>query len=150
MRALFSSKLAAFIPENMAIDGSYSTDVTDNLIVVSNEELSTYWRQEPPAGKTLGTVNGRPAWVDLPPPTAEQLAEIKTINVTQAKIDKSKLISDASNKIEILKDRVDAGQDKAAELKLWKSYRIALDDVDASAAPDIEWPVSPDAVLTEA
>ncbi|EKN6263342.1 phage tail protein [Yersinia enterocolitica] len=65
-------------------------------------------------------------------------------------MDKSKLISDASNKIEILKDRVDAGQDKAAELKLWKSYRIALDDVDASAAPDIEWPVSPDAVLTEA
>ncbi|EPB7311797.1 tail fiber assembly protein, partial [Yersinia enterocolitica] len=26
---------------------------------------------------------------------------------------------------------------------LWKSYRIALDDVDVSAAPDIEWPVAP-------
>ncbi|PSH12529.1 phage tail protein, partial [Yersinia pseudotuberculosis] len=39
--------------------------------------------------------------------------------------------------------------------KLWKSYRIALDDIDVSAAPDIEWPVSPDdiklpVVLTEA
>ncbi|EOI7788766.1 tail fiber assembly protein, partial [Yersinia enterocolitica] len=50
----------------------------------------------------------------------------------------------ASNKIETLKDRIEAGQDKAAELKLWKSYRIALDDVDVSAAPDIEWPVAPE------
>ncbi|HHS7910018.1 TPA: tail fiber assembly protein, partial [Yersinia enterocolitica] len=32
----------------------------------------------------------------------------------------------------------------AAELKLWKLYRIALDDVDVSAAPDIKWPVSPE------
>ncbi|EPA3123637.1 tail fiber assembly protein, partial [Yersinia enterocolitica] len=31
-----------------------------------------------------------------------------------------------------------------AELKLWKSYRIALDDVDVSAAPDIEWPNQPE------
>ncbi|ELI8383346.1 tail fiber assembly protein, partial [Yersinia enterocolitica] len=26
----------------------------------------------------------------------------------------------------------------------WKLYRIALDDVDVSAAPDIEWPVAPE------
>ncbi|ELI8386906.1 tail fiber assembly protein, partial [Yersinia enterocolitica] len=26
----------------------------------------------------------------------------------------------------------------------WKSYRIALDDVDVSAAPDIEWHVAPE------
>uniref|UniRef100_UPI0011A0A5D2 tail fiber assembly protein n=2 Tax=Yersinia TaxID=629 RepID=UPI0011A0A5D2 len=77
-------------------------------------------------------------------PTAEQLAETKAINVAQAKADKSKLISDASDKIEILKDRIEAGQDKAAELKLWKAYRIALDDVDVSAAPDIEWPTAPE------
>ncbi|EKN6394850.1 tail fiber assembly protein, partial [Yersinia enterocolitica] len=93
-----------------------------------------------PDGKALGADSeGHPVWVYLPLPTLEQLAEIKAINVTQAKADKSKLISGASNKIETLKDRIEAGQDKAAELKLWKSYRIALDDVDVSAAPDIEW-----------
>lgn len=53
-------------------------------------------------------------------------------------------MSDASDKIETLKDRIEAGQDKAAELTLWKSYRIALDDVDVSAAPDIEWPTAPE------
>lgn len=68
----------------------------------------------------------------------------KAAFISQAKIDKSKLMSDASDKIEILKDRIDAGQDKETELKLWKLYRIALDDVDVSAAPDIEWPVAPE------
>ncbi|HDL8426333.1 TPA: tail fiber assembly protein, partial [Yersinia enterocolitica] len=41
------------------------------------------------------------------------------------------------------KDRIEAGQDKAAELKLWKSYRIELDDVDVNTAPDIIWPTAP-------
>ncbi|WP_261373066.1 tail fiber assembly protein [Yersinia bercovieri] len=30
------------------------------------------------------------------------------------------------------------------EADQWKSYRIALDDVDVSTAPDIEWPVAPE------
>ncbi|EOF8234676.1 TPA: tail fiber assembly protein [Yersinia enterocolitica] len=141
MKALFSHELMSFIPENMAVDGSYSQDITDNLIAATNEELAMYWRQTPPDGKTLGATNGRPVWVDLPPPTPEQLAEIKAINVAQAKVDKSKLISDASDKVEILKDRIEAGQDKAAELKLWKAYRIALDDVDIN---NPVWPTAPE------
>ncbi|WP_145499695.1 tail fiber assembly protein [Yersinia bercovieri] len=141
MKALFSAKLGAFIPENMAIDGSYSQDITDNLIAATDKELAMYWRQTPPDGKTLGAANGRPVWVDLPPPTPEQLAEIKAINMAQAKVDKSKLISDASDKVEILKDRIEAGQDKAAELKLWKAYRIALDDVDIN---NPVWPTAPE------
>ncbi|EKN4863496.1 tail fiber assembly protein, partial [Yersinia enterocolitica] len=83
-------------------------------------------------------------WLSGPSPSQ------KAVFISQAKIDKSKLMSDASDKVEILKDRIEAGQDKAAELKLWKSYRIALDDIDVSTAPDIEWPVAPDAVLPEA
>ncbi|EMR8971219.1 tail fiber assembly protein, partial [Yersinia enterocolitica] len=77
-------------------------------------------------------------WLSGPSPSQ------KAVFISQAKIDKSKLMSDASDKIETLKDRIEAGQDKAAELKLWKLYRIALDDVDVSAAPDIKWPVSPE------
>ena len=99
---------------------------------------------KPPEGKQRGLIDGMPAWADIPPLTAAQLAEIKAINIAQAKADKTKLISDASDKIETLKDRIEAGQDKAAELKLWKSYRIALDDVDVSTAPDIKWPIAPE------
>ncbi|HHK1642764.1 TPA: tail fiber assembly protein, partial [Yersinia enterocolitica] len=63
--------------------------------------------------------------------------------VAQAKLDKSKLMTEASNKIDVLKDRIDAGQDKTAELKLWKAYRIELDDVDVNTAPDIIFPTVP-------
>ncbi|AJJ53948.1 caudovirales tail fiber assembly family protein [Yersinia pseudotuberculosis IP 32953] len=94
-------------------------------------------------------------WVETSGPSATDIAAQKAEFVAQAKLKKSKLISDASDRIEILKDRIEAGQDRAAELKLWKSYRIALDDIDVSTAPDIMWPVSPDniklpVVLTKA
>ncbi|CNH63438.1 tail assembly chaperone gp38 [Yersinia intermedia] len=64
--------------------------------------------------------------------------------IKSAEQTKTILISVASNKISTLKDRIEAGQDRDAELKLWKAYRIALDDIDTSLAPDIEWPVSPE------
>ncbi|MGM7841565.1 tail fiber assembly protein, partial [Yersinia enterocolitica] len=76
-------------------------------------------------------------WLSGPSPSQ------KAVFISQAKIDKSKLMSDASDKIETLKDRIEAGQDKTAELKLWKSYRIALDDIDVSTAPDIILPTAP-------
>lgn len=104
---------------------------------------------DPETGEWTGGV-----WAETSGPSTIDISAQKAEFVTQAKLKKSKLISDASDRIEILKDRIEAGQDKAAELKLWKSYRIALDDIDVSAAPDIEWPVSPDdiklpVVLTE-
>lgn len=136
--------MITFIPENMIEDGSYDTGTISGLIDVTADELATYWKVTPPDGKKLGVIAGRPAWVDLPPLTAEQITEIKTINIAQAKADKMKLISNASNKIETLKDRIEAGQDKASELKIWKSYRISLDDIDVNAAPDIEWPLAPE------
>ncbi|EOI7348439.1 TPA: tail fiber assembly protein [Yersinia enterocolitica] len=92
--------------------------------------------EERPADNSYASEDGK--WLAGPSP--EQRATF----IAQAKAYKSKLISDASDKIETLKDRIEAGQDKAAELKLWKSYRIALDDVDVSVAPDIEWPNQPE------
>ncbi|SUP83719.1 tail fiber assembly protein [Yersinia wautersii] len=105
---------------------------------------------DPETGEWTGGV-----WVETSGPSTIDIAAQKSALIAQAKARKTKLIGDASDRIEILKDRIEAGEDKAAELKLWKSYRIALDDIDVSAAPDIEWPVSPDdiklpVVLTEA
>ncbi|HFX6569702.1 TPA: phage tail protein [Yersinia enterocolitica] len=77
MKALFSPALIAFIPENMVKDGSYSAEITDSLMVATDKELTTYWRQAPPAGKMLGVLNNRPTWLDIPSPpplTADELA----------------------------------------------------------------------------
>lgn len=146
----FSASAAGFYSEHLITDGSYDDSLPSDVVELTVEETETYKGVNPPDGKMLGAIDGRPAWVDLPLLTDEQLTEIKAINVAQIQKTKTKLISEVSDKIETLKDRIEMGQDKAAELKLWKLYRIALDDIDVSTAPDIEWPVAPDAVSTEA
>ncbi|MFV8770780.1 tail fiber assembly protein [Yersinia enterocolitica] len=140
---LYSAGSNAFYPLSIKdLYVSVGTWPTDG-VEVSDEVFNVFCQQ--PTGKTrVAGPDGLPAWADIPPLTDKELAEIKAMNVTQAQAAKTKLISDASDKIEILKDRIDAGQDKTAELKLWKSYRIALDDVDVSTAPDIKWPIAPE------
>ncbi|HDL7837079.1 TPA: phage tail protein [Yersinia enterocolitica] len=67
MKALFSPVLVAFIPENMAQDGSFHDEITKSLVVVSDEELALYWKQPAPLGQMLGVADNRPVWVDIPP-----------------------------------------------------------------------------------
>ncbi|HHH0075085.1 TPA: tail fiber assembly protein [Yersinia enterocolitica] len=53
-------------------------------------------------------------------------------------------------KLRGLEDGGDDEPDKLrADLKAWKQYRVKVKNVDVSTAPNIEWPVSPDTVLTE-
>lgn len=139
MKALFSPSLITFIPGHMAEDGSYPTEISDNLVIVTDEELATYWRQAPPAGKTLGVATGRPAWVDLPPLTHEEL-------VASADTKKNQLKVGADSAIDWRQDAVDgnyAEGDEATKLVEWKKYRVLLMRVDTSKAPDIDWPRVP-------
>ncbi len=141
----FSATLNGFIPAEWRLDGTYNINTwPTDAVLLSDKESDKYWKVTPVGGKILGSVSGRPAWVDLPPLTAEEVESQKLAVIAQAKLKKSKLISDARDEIDVLKDRIEFGQDRAAELKLWKSYRIALDDIDVSAAPDIMWPVVPE------
>ncbi|CCV45098.1 tail fiber assembly protein [Yersinia enterocolitica] len=140
MKALFSPSLMTFIPNYMVQDGSYPPEISNNLVVVTDEELGTYWRQLPPIGKTLGVAIGRPAWVDLPPPTYEELVE-------SANAKKSQLKSVADSEIEWRQDAVDEGYaegNEVTELAAWKKYRVLLMRIDTSKAPNIEWPSMPE------
>ncbi|MEQ9721289.1 tail fiber assembly protein [Yersinia alsatica] len=76
-------------------------------------------------------------WLPGPSPVLKQHM------VTEAIAEQVMLVREASNKIETLKDRIDAGQERTEELNTWKAYRIALDDIDINKAPDIEWPNRP-------
>lgn len=140
MKALFSPVLATFIPDYMAVDGSYPTEISDNLVVVTDEELALYWRQTPPVGKALGVAIGRPAWIDLPPPTHEEL-------VANANAKKSQLKAIADSEIEWRQDAVDdrsASDKEITSLASWRKYRVALMRVDTSNPLEIEWPVVPE------
>ncbi|QDH85512.1 tail fiber assembly [Proteus phage vB_PmiP_RS51pmB] len=74
-----------------------------------------------------------------PPPTKEQLVE-------NAESKKQRLMAEATVMIDTLQGAIDfemATDEEVKSLKEWKKYRIMLNRVDASKAPDIEWPVKP-------
>lgn len=75
-----------------------------------------------------------------PPPTGEQLVE-------QAELKKKRIMAEATTMIDPLQDAVDfdmATDGEIKSLKAWKKYRIMVNRIDATKAPDIEWPVEPE------
>ncbi|BBT38959.1 hypothetical protein WP8W18C01_13000 [Pseudomonas putida] len=72
----FDPLTKSFIPVAWKTDGTYTEDAWPADAVLLNEaEQAMYWRQSPPEGKQLGSVDGRPVWVDLPGLTFEQMAK---------------------------------------------------------------------------
>ncbi|MFK3912859.1 tail fiber assembly protein [Enterobacter cancerogenus] len=70
-------------------------------------------------------------------PGATEIAEQK----------KNELMEEADRSIAPLQDAVDIGEATDAEIALlqaWKKYRVLLNRVDTSNAPDIDWPPVPD------
>ncbi|ADF63937.1 hypothetical protein ECL_04408 [Enterobacter cloacae subsp. cloacae ATCC 13047] len=56
-------------------------------------------------------------------------------------------MSQANEIIQPLQDAVDLGistEKEASLLQLWKRYRVNLNRVDTSLAPDIDWPEPPE------
>ncbi|MGM7903126.1 tail fiber assembly protein [Yersinia enterocolitica] len=91
-------------------------------------------------------------WVETSGPSTEDIESVKESLIAAANTEKTYLMSHASDmiaaisdEIEILEDSDNAVPNKLrSDLKAWKQYRIALKNIDVSAAPDIEWPVAPE------
>ncbi|EFC9681649.1 tail fiber assembly protein [Escherichia coli] len=90
-----------------------------------------------PQGKMLGSdKEGNPAWIDIPPLSAEQ-------QIVQAEQKRATLRSNADKEIAWRQDAFDAGiatTEETAALSEWKKYRVLLMRVDTSK-PD--WPTPP-------
>ncbi|MFJ7792900.1 tail fiber assembly protein [Pseudomonas sp. NPDC096950] len=113
----------------------------NDAIKLTEEEQSLYWKQSAPFNKVLGLINGRPAWVDLPPPTTEEV-------IARVEAQRDGLLREATLRIDPLQDAVDVEDATAQDiaiLKKWKQYRVALNRIqDQSGYPDaITWPVEP-------
>ncbi|WP_420489102.1 tail fiber assembly protein [Lelliottia amnigena] len=66
--------------------------------------------------------------------------------VGQADAEKAQRLNDATIAIAPLQDAVDLGiatEDEIAQLNAWKNYRVEVNRVDTSAAPNISWPIPP-------
>lgn len=74
-------------------------------------------------------------------PEAEKQAQIR-----DAESMKKALMQAAGETISTLQDAVElklATEDETAQLEQWKKYRVLLNRVDTSTAPDISWPEQP-------
>lgn len=93
-----------------------------------------------PAGKVRGTgADGLPAWVDIPPRSHEQY-------VSDAERTKAQRLSYAQRRISLWQTQLQLGMiSDADKTKLieWMNYITALQAVDTSTAPDINWPQQP-------
>ncbi|WFQ78519.1 tail fiber assembly protein [Xenorhabdus sp. SF857] len=77
--------------------------------------------------------------IGTPPPTPEQLQQ-------RAAYEKRGLLRTATEKIAIWQDAIDLDMATDAEksaLTAWRKYRVLLNRVDCSTAPDIHWPEQP-------
>lgn len=141
----FSPSTLGFIPDQWKNDGTYTDDTwPSDAVLLSEEEADAYWKQTPPAGKALAAIDGRPAWVDIPPPeppTEEELA-------AAAEAKRDELLRVAAIRIAPLQDAVDLGvatEAEATALTAWKRYRVVLNRLPEQPGYPLEitWPAPP-------
>ncbi|WP_133550942.1 tail fiber assembly protein [Enterobacter sp. AG326] len=107
-------------------------------------EISERWYQYLINGQARGKViianeYGQPVLSNPPELTKDQV-------VIEAKNKKSALMLEVNDLLAPLQDAVDLGLSTSEENALlleWKKYRILLNRVETSNAPNIEWPVKP-------
>ncbi|EKN3341672.1 tail fiber assembly protein [Yersinia enterocolitica] len=136
----FSPSTVGFYSDNLINDGSYDSSLPSDIIELTLAENEIYKGRNPPLGKMLGAINGRPAWVNLPPPTHEEL-------IVSANAKKNQLKAAADSEIDWRQDAVDgayAEGNEAEELAAWKKYRVLLMRIDSLKVPDILWPALPE------
>lgn len=134
----YSPKNTAFYPEELKERYESGGGWPDDLVQATPEEISEFMNSAP-EGKTLGSdKDGRPSWVDLPPPTAEEIKR-------DADAKKADFLAYAATAMSPLQDAVDLGmatEDEESLLLAWKKYRVLVNRVDTSNPP-IKWPEQP-------
>lgn len=136
----FSARTGSFFPVSMLNDYIEAGSLPDDLVDVDE---TTFWQfcASPPSGKQRGAnAQGYPAWIDVPPPTPEE-ARLRADATRQRRMD------EAARAMSPLQDALDLEIETDAEkaaLLAWKKYRVLLNRVDITHAPDIDWPEPPE------
>ncbi|WP_232807923.1 tail fiber assembly protein [Serratia liquefaciens] len=134
----FSPKTNSFYPESLLEYYEEAGTLPDDLVDVSDEAYSIFSGQ-PPEGKVRGSKKGKPAWVNIPPLTKEQLQQ-------QAEIQKQSDMDKTNNIIAPLERAVRLGlatKEEQSALTEWETYSVLLSRIDTSEAPNIDWPNPP-------
>lgn len=119
-------------------DAEKFNDDFSNISEMSDALLESF-KNPPPGGRW--TVKG---WVIDDALLAEQKVQL----ISDAENRRKYLLSEANDSVAPLQDAVDLGMATSEEesaLKEWKTYRVMLNRVDISTAPDVIWPEPPEA-----
>ncbi|HGG8849775.1 TPA: tail fiber assembly protein [Enterobacter roggenkampii] len=113
--------------------------IPHDVVSISVEKYNELMLGQSQGKQIAADKEGNPVLLDPPAATKEQL-----IIIAEAK--RASLMAGASVAISPLQDAVDLGDstpEEEALLKKLKQYRVELNRLDISKAPDISWPVKP-------
>ncbi|MDC9622770.1 tail fiber assembly protein [Xenorhabdus sp. XENO-7] len=121
------------------IDQKFFKDADNNVFCIDIMPMNKdTWRYE--IRENWNAISKKEAGAILnPPPTPEQLQQ-------NAEHEKRYLLRAAKEKIDICQDAVDLNIATDAEksaLTEWRKYRVLLNRVDCTTAPDVKWPEQP-------
>ncbi|MBJ9237125.1 tail fiber assembly protein [Citrobacter koseri] len=113
----------------------------DDGVEVTDATFSEYTGRPPEGQQRVAGEDGQPVWGDLPAPTQEEL-------IADADGEKQQLINEANDYMNSKQWPGKAAMGRLtdsekAQYNAWLDYLDALEAVDTSSAPDIEWPTPP-------
>ncbi|PFF93581.1 tail fiber assembly protein [Escherichia albertii] len=136
----YSAKNNAFYPESLKEDYLAAGSWPEDAVMVEQSVYDEFAANRYPEDKIrIAGEDGFPRWDNAPAPTEEQL-------IDGAENKRNKLMKAANAAIAPLQDAVELGiatDEEIVLLKEWKKYRVLLNRVDTSLAPEISWPDLP-------
>ena len=139
-RIFYSAQTNCFYPYSLFDDYNKAGSWPGDCVEIS-ERWYLYLLDGQSEGKKISPNQyGSPVLSDPPQPTKDELISV-------AETQKQHLLASATAAVAPLQDAVDLGMATEAEiagLQEWKKYRVLLNRIDTSIAPDIDWPSLPD------
>lgn len=137
----FSPRSKSFYLQNLLAEYEGAGTLPDDVIEITSETYGLFLGLHP-EGKEIGAdSSGQPIWINTPPPSKED-------EMLTAEMKKISLVSEVNTYINTRQwpGKAAIGRlkgDELAQYNLWLDYLDALELVDTSGAPDIEWPTPP-------
>ncbi|WP_320735090.1 tail fiber assembly protein [Enterobacter ludwigii] len=136
----YSASTGGFYHVSLKVDYETAGSWPSDAVSVADEDMAALQAGQSAGKQITANAEGYPVLTDPKPLTPEQLQQ-------QAKAQQSALMNAAGDAIAPLQDAVDldeATEEELLLLKEWKKYRVSLNRLDLSTAPDIEWPEKPE------
>ncbi|HCB1823619.1 TPA: tail fiber assembly protein [Citrobacter amalonaticus] len=138
---VFSAKKNAFFPVELKSSYQKAGEWPNDGIEIE-DSVATEFMQEPPEGKYRNVIAGMPAWVDIPPPTQEELISAAEQVRKQLLAHADAVMLDWRTEL-ILAEINDAN---IAKLSAWLAYKNEVKAVDVITDPkNVNWPALPEA-----